>query len=107
MCGGGTSDDGFQKTRVKLLRLSISTGTSSRKTQLKNVESKQLFSDCAKKHDLGFSQQRMVTADKSDCVSDCLTKHYLANVLRIYKGSARMPNVGQGSTSNCSIHYSI
>ena len=53
-----------EKTRVKLFRLSFSTGSPSRKTQPKKVESKKLFFDCVRTPDLGLSRKRPFSADK-------------------------------------------
>ena len=56
------------KTRVKCFRLSFSTGSASRKSQAKKVESKKPFFDCVRKPDLGFSRKRAFSTDKSDCI---------------------------------------
>ena len=63
-----------QKTRVKLFRLSFSTGGSkkssfstgsaSRNSQSQKVESKKPFFDCVRKPDLGFSRKRPFSTDK-------------------------------------------
>ena len=74
-----------KKARVKLFRLSFSTGTipsrnltfstgsPSRKTQSKKVESTKLFFDCVRKPDLGLSRKRPFSTEKSDCVRNCLS----------------------------------
>ena len=69
-----------QKTRVKFVRLSFfdwriqskkssfSTGSASRNSQSKKVESKKPFFGCVRKPDLGFSRKRPFSTDKSDCI---------------------------------------
>ena len=57
-----------KKTRVKLFRPSFSTGSASRNSQSKKVESKKSFFDCVRKPDLGFSRKRPFSTDKSDCI---------------------------------------
>ena len=61
------------KTRVKLFQLSFSTGSASRNSQSKKVESKKPFVDCVKKPDLGFSRKRPFSTDKSDRLRNGLT----------------------------------
>ena len=72
-----------KKTGVKLFRLSFrltdpvekvefSTGSPSRKTQSKKVESKKPYFDCVRKPDLGFSRKRPFSTDKSDCIRNGL-----------------------------------
>ena len=65
-----------QKTSVPLFQLSFSmsfsTGSPSRKTQSKKVESKRPFFDCVRKPDLGFSRKRPFSTDKSDCIRNGL-----------------------------------
>ena len=63
-----------QKTRVKLFRLSFSTGSASRNSQSKKVESKKPF--FVRKPDLGFSRKRPFSTDKSDCVRNGLKKTF-------------------------------
>ena len=46
---------------------SFSTGSASRKTRSKKLESKKLFFGCIRKPDWGLSQKRPFSADKSDC----------------------------------------
>ena len=62
-----------QKTRVKLFRLSFSTGGSSRNYQSEKVESTKLFFDCERQPDLGFSRKKPFSTDKSDCIRNGLT----------------------------------
>ena len=72
-----------QKTGVKLFRLNFSngrssrkksttqnfsTGSPSRKTQSKKVESKKPLFDRVRKPNLGFSRKRPFSTDNSDCV---------------------------------------
>ena len=66
-----------QKTRVKLFRLSFSTGSASRNSQSKKVESKKPFFDCVRKLYLGFCRKRPFSTDKSDCVRNGLSKTYM------------------------------
>ena len=47
---------------------SFSTGSPSRQTQSKKIESKKPFFDCIRKLDLGFSRKRPFSTDKSDCI---------------------------------------
>ena len=61
-----------QKTGVKLFRLSFSTGSASRNSQSKKVESKTPFFDCVGKPDWGFSRKRPFSTDKSDCIKNGL-----------------------------------
>ena len=58
-----------QKTRVKLFRLSFSTGPASRNFQSKKFESKKPFFD---KLDLSFSRKRPFSTDESDCIRNGL-----------------------------------
>ena len=60
------------KIRVKLFRLSFSTGSASRKNPPKKVDSKKPFFDCVRKLDLGFSRKRPFSTDKSDCIRNGL-----------------------------------
>ena len=55
-----------KKTRVKLCRLSFSTGSAGRNSQSKKIESKKTFFDCVRKPDLGFSRKRPFSTYKSD-----------------------------------------
>ena len=71
-----------QKSGVELFRLSFSTGSSSRKTQSKKVESKKPFFDCVlvRKLNLGFSRKRSkkpFSTDKFDCVRNGLTAKFV------------------------------
>ena len=61
-----------QKTRVKLFRLSFSTGSASRNSQSKKVESKKPLFDCVRKPDFGFSRKRPFSTDKSDWIRNGL-----------------------------------
>ena len=62
-----------QKTRGKLFRLSFSTGSASRNSQSKKVESKKPFFDCVRKPDLGFSRKMPFSTDESDCIRNGLS----------------------------------
>ena len=64
----------LKKTRVKLFRLSSSTGSPNRKTHSKNVQSKKPFFDCIRNPDLGPSRKGPFSTDKSDCVRNGLTR---------------------------------
>ena len=68
-----------KKTHAKLFRLifrladpvekvDFSTGSPSRKTRSKKVESRKPFFDCVSKPNLGFIRKRPFSTDKSDCV---------------------------------------
>ena len=72
-----------QKTRVKLFRLSFSTGSASR-----NSQSKKPFFDCVRKFDLGFSRKRPFSSDKPDCIRNGLSfSVFLGKNLKFrYKG---------------------
>ena len=91
--GGGTNDAiGSKNTcetfstkffdwRIRSKKSSFSTGSASRNSQPKKVESKKPFFDCVKKLDLGFSRKRPFSTDKFDCIrnrpfstdkSDCI-----------------------------------
>ena len=73
-----------KKTGVKLFRLSLSTGGSSRKSRVfrldppvgilsrKKLSRKSPFST-VRKLDLGFSRKRPFSTDKSDCIRNGLT----------------------------------
>ena len=73
-----------KKTRVKLFRLSFSTGgpvekrSASRNSQSKKVESKKPFFDCVRKLYLGFSRKRPFSTDKSDCIRNGLNIRFAA-----------------------------
>ena len=66
-----------QKTRVKLFRLSFSTGSASRNSQSQKVESKKPVFDCVSKPDLGFSRKRPFSTDKSDCIRNGLKCEFI------------------------------
>ena len=65
-----------EKARVKLFRLTFSTGCTSRKTQSKKFESKKLFFDCVRKPDLGFSRKKPFSTDKTSCIRIGLNIHF-------------------------------
>ena len=48
-------------------KVEFSTGSASRNSQSRKVESKKPFFDCVRKPDLGFSRKRPFSTDKSDC----------------------------------------
>ena len=58
--------------RIQSKKLSFSTGSASRNSQSKKVESKKPFFDCVRKPDLGFSRKRPFSAGKSDCIRNGL-----------------------------------
>ena len=62
----------FFEWRVQSKNSSFSTGSASRNSQSKKVESKKPFFDCVRKLDLGFSRKRSFSTDKSDCVRNGL-----------------------------------
>ena len=53
--------------------MTFSTGSPSRRTQSKKVESKKLIFDFVRKPDLGFSRKKPFSTGKSDCVINGLT----------------------------------
>ena len=64
----------FFDWRVQSNKSSFSTGSASRNSQSKKVESKKTFFDCVRKPDLGFSRKRPFSTDKSDCIRNGLRK---------------------------------
>ena len=58
----------FFDWRIQSKKSSFSTGSASRNSQSKKVESKKPFFDCVRKLDLGFSRKRPCSTDKSDCI---------------------------------------
>ena len=52
-----------QKTRVKLFRLSFSTGSASQNSHSKKVEKKKPFFDCVRKLDLFVLQSKKAVFD--------------------------------------------
>ena len=54
--------------RIQSKKSSFSTGSASRNSQSKKVESKKPFFDCVRKPDLSFSRKRPFSTDKSDCI---------------------------------------
>ena len=64
----------FFDWRIQSKKSSFSTGSASRNSQSKTVESKKPFFDCVIKPDLGFSRRRLFSTDKSDCIRNGLTK---------------------------------
>ena len=68
--------DWSRKSRVFRLeskKSSFSTGSASRNSQSKKVESKKPVFDCVRKPDLGFSRKRPLSTDKSDCIINGLS----------------------------------
>ena len=63
----------FFDWRIQSTKSSFSTGSASRNSQSKKVESKKPFFDCVRKPDLGFSRKRPLSTDKSDCIRNGLT----------------------------------
>ena len=61
-----------RKSGVKLSRLSFSTGSASRNSQSKIVESRKPFFDCVREPDLGFSRKIPFSTDKPDCIRNDL-----------------------------------
>ena len=62
----------FFDWQIQSTKSSFSSGSPTRNTWWKKVESKKLFFDCARKPDLGFSRKRPFSTDKSDCVRNGL-----------------------------------
>ena len=62
----------FFDWRIQSKKSISSTGSASRNSQSKKVESKKPFFDCVSKPDLGFSRKRPFSTDKSDCISNGL-----------------------------------
>ena len=60
--------------RIQSKKSSFSTGSASRNSQSKKVESKKPFFDCVRKLDLGFSRKMPFSTDKSDCIRNGLTR---------------------------------
>ena len=63
-----TFSNEFFDWRIRSKKSSFSTGSASRDSQSKKVESKKPFVDCVRKLDLGFSRKRPFSTDKSDCI---------------------------------------
>ena len=94
---GGMNDAMGSSTGVKLFRLSFSTGSPSRKTQSKKVESiKPFFDCCVRKPDLGFSRNRPFSTDKSD---------WVRNGLRSPGGIHNLDGHVWCSSGNCSLYF--
>ena len=68
----------FFDCRIQSKKLSFSTGSASRNSQSKKVESKKPFSDCVRMPDLGFSRKRPFSTDKSDCIRNGLRQEKFA-----------------------------
>ena len=66
---------------------SFSTGSASRNSQSKKVESKKPFFDCVREPDLGLSGKRPFSTDKSD---------FIRNGLRPFFNTSRIPQVENG-----------
>ena len=62
----------FFDWRVQSKKSSFSTGSASRNSQSKKVESKKPFFDCVGKPNLGLSGKRPFSTDKSDCIRNGL-----------------------------------
>ena len=60
--------------RIQPKKSSFSTGSASRNSQSKKIESKKPFFDCVRKPYLGFSRKRPFSTDKSDCIRNGLIK---------------------------------
>ena len=107
-----------QKTRVKIFRLSFSTGGSSRKSRVfrldppvgilsrkklsRKSESKEPFFDCVRRPDLGFSRKRPFSTDKSDCIrnglmSSCYFYIYIFCPREFLEATAVIHNASQVS----------
>ena len=63
----------FFDRRIQSKKSSFSTGSDSRSSPSKKVESKNPFFDCVRKLDLGFSRKRPLSTDKSDCIRSGLS----------------------------------
>ena len=62
----------FFDWRIQSKKSSFSTGSASRNSQSRTVESKKPFFDCVRKPDLCFSRKRPFSTDKSDCMRNGL-----------------------------------
>ena len=60
------------RKRIQSKNSTFSTGSASRNSQSKKVESKKPFFDCVKKPDLGVSRKRPFSTEKSDCIRNGL-----------------------------------
>ena len=63
----------FFDWRIQSKKSSFSTGSSSRNSQSKKVESKKPFFDRVRKPDLVLSRKRPFSTDKSDCTRNGVT----------------------------------
>ena len=63
----------FFDGRIQSKKSSFSTGSASRNSQSKKVESKKPFFNSVRKPDLGFSRTRPFSTDKSDCIRNGLS----------------------------------
>ena len=63
----------FFDWRIQSKKSSFSTGSASRNSWSKKVESKKPFFDCVRKPDLGFSRKRPFSTDKSNCIRNGLS----------------------------------
>ena len=59
--------------RIQSKKRSFSTGSASRNSQSKKVESEKPFFDCVRKLELGFNRKRPFSTDKSDCIRNGLS----------------------------------
>ena len=57
---------------IQSKKSSFTTGSASRNSQSKKVESKKPFFDCVRRPDLGFSRKRPFSTDKSNCIRNGL-----------------------------------
>ena len=84
---GGSSRKSFLTGGSSRKTPSFSTGSASRNSQSKKVESKKPFFDCVRKPDLGFSRKRPFSTDKSDSIRNGLrvrvyiVKEYVSHVV--------------------------
>ena len=71
--GGGMGDAIGSKNTRKTFSTEFSTGSASRNSQSKKVESNTPFFNCVRKPDLGFSRKRPFSTDKSNCIRNGLS----------------------------------
>ena len=72
----------FFDWRMQSKKSSFSTGSASRNSQSKKVESKKPFFDCVRKPDLGFSRKIPFSTDKSDCIRNGLMYYLVSESFR-------------------------
>ena len=81
--------------RIQSKKSSFSTGSASRNSQSKKVESRKPVFDCVRKPDLGFSRKRPFSIDKFDCIR---------NGLIVEKEAKKYFSEG-GNWTKCTVHF--